>query len=83
MIPFKGKLFDFVSKQVQVLDHMPVMTEFGSGYNVKLVKVRYLIVNIVSPYNIIIGRPDFNSLKYALSTMYLTMKYPLSSGELV
>lgn len=60
---------------------MPIVTVFGSGHKAKSVKVRYLIVNVTSPYNIIIGRPAFNALEAELSTMYLTMKYPLSNEE--
>lgn len=60
-----------------MLGHMPVLTLFGSGDNAKSLKVRYFIMNVASPYNIIIGKLDFNSLEVALSTLYLTMKYPL------
>lgn len=80
MLPFKGTLIGFVGEQVQVLGHMLVLIVFGSGNNAKSVKVRYLIVNISSSYNIIIGRPSFNTLEAALSKMYLKMKYPLCVG---
>lgn len=82
MLPFKGTLVVFAGKHIQVLDHMPVMTMFGSRLNAKSVKVRYLIVNMAYPYNIFIRRPAFNALKYALSMIYLTMKYLLSSREI-
>lgn len=57
------------------------MTVFGSGDNAKGIKVRYLILKASSPYNIIIGRPTFNIMEVALSTIYLTMKYPLDDGR--
>lgn len=57
------------------------MTAFGSGRSTKGIKVRYLIVNASSPYNIIIGRSAFNALEASLSTIYLTMKYSLEGGE--
>lgn len=66
---------------MQVLRHLPVITTFGSGDNTKSFKVRYLIINASSPYNIIIGIPSFNALEVALSTLYLTLKYPLEDGH--
>lgn len=65
----------------KVLGHMPIATMFRSGHNSKSVKVRYLIVNAAYLYNIIIVRTTFNALKATVSILYLTMKYPLSSGE--
>lgn len=80
LLPFKGTLVGFSGEQVQVMGHVPIITIFGSGSNARSIKVRYLIVNTLSPYNIIIGRPAFNALEAMLSTLYLTMKYPLK-GE--
>jgi hypothetical protein len=39
---------------------------------------------IFFPYNIIIGQPTFNVLGVALwlSTLYLSMKYPLSNDDI-
>lgn len=58
------------------------MTVFGSGDNVKGMKMRYLIVNASSPYNIIIERPVFNTLEATLSIIYLAMKYPLEDRQI-
>lgn len=38
-------------------------------------------MNASLPYNIIIGRTTFNALEAVLSTIYLTMKYPLEGGH--
>lgn len=55
-LPFKGTLVDFSREQVQVLGHLPTMTIFRNGSNAKGIRVIYLIVNVSSPYNIIIER---------------------------
>ena len=80
LFPFSGTLIGFSGKQVQVLGYLPVLTTFGNEENAKGVRVRYLVVNASSPYNIIIGRPSFNALEAVLSTLYLKMKYPLGNG---
>ena len=80
MLPFKGTLVEFAGELVYVLGHLSILTLFRSGDNAKSIKVRHLIVNAVSPYNIIISKLTFNSLEASLSTLHLTMKYPLHDG---
>lgn len=81
LLPFKGTLVGFSGEHVQVLGHLSIMATFGSRDHVKNIQVRYLIINATSPYNIIIGRPLFNALKAALSTLYLKLKYPLEDDQ--
>lgn len=76
MRPFIRTLVGFAGEHVKVLEHIPMVIMFKSGDNAKSVKVRYLIVNALSPYNIIIRRPYFNAFETVLSILYLTM-YPL------
>lgn len=64
-----------------MLGHLSIEKTFGSRDHAKSIQVRCLIVNDVSPYNIIIGSPSFNALEAVLSTIYLTLKYPLEEGR--
>lgn len=57
------------------------MTIFGNGENSKSVLVRYLIIKVTHPYNVIMGRPSVNDLKELLSTLYFTHKYLLQDGR--
>lgn len=66
---------------MKVMGHFPVITTFGNGENAKSVLVRYLFIDVASPYNVIVGRPSFNALEAVLSTMCLTLKYPLKDGR--
>ncbi|GAU24176.1 hypothetical protein TSUD_84110 [Trifolium subterraneum] len=55
----------------------------GMLENAKTIKVRYLVVKTAfTSYNIIIGRPTFNTLGAVMSTLYLSMKYPLDDGRI-
>lgn len=54
---------------------------FRLNKNVKMIKVRYLVIDASSSYNIIIGRYAFNLLGVAICTLYLCMKYFLSKGR--
>ncbi|MCI35852.1 hypothetical protein A2U01_0057073, partial [Trifolium medium] len=45
-----------------------------------MIKVRYLVVDSWSVYNVVIGRPTVADLGAVISTLHLTMKYPLGDG---
>ncbi|GAU24562.1 hypothetical protein TSUD_149030 [Trifolium subterraneum] len=79
--PYHGTLVGFTDDQAEVMGHITLLTTFGDHQNAKTVKVRYLVVKTpFASYNIIIGRPAFNTLGAAMSTLYLYIKYPLDNG---
>ncbi|MCI05036.1 hypothetical protein A2U01_0026085, partial [Trifolium medium] len=79
--PYQGTLVGFSREQVEVMGHITLLTTFGEDDHAKTVKVRYLVIKTpFTSYNIIIGRPTVNALRAAMSTLYLSMKYPLDNG---
>ncbi|GAU16859.1 hypothetical protein TSUD_368080 [Trifolium subterraneum] len=81
--PYFGMLVGFVGEQVDVMGHITLYTTFGEEENAKTIKVRYLMVKTpFTSYNIIIGRPTFNILGAVMSTLYLSIKYPLNNGKI-
>lgn len=82
LLPFTSSLVGFSGEPTHVLGHLPMITTFGNGESEKSVLVKYLIVNATSPFNIIIGKSSFNALEATLSTLYLTLKYPLKDGRI-
>ncbi|GAU50294.1 hypothetical protein TSUD_137480 [Trifolium subterraneum] len=80
--PYSGTLVGFVGEQVDVMGHITIYTTFSEDENAKTIKVRYLVVKtLFTSYNIIIGRPAFNALGAVMSTLYLSIKYPLNNGK--
>ncbi|GAU51914.1 hypothetical protein TSUD_416970, partial [Trifolium subterraneum] len=80
--PYSGMLVGFAGEQVDVMGHIMLYTTFGEDENAKTIKVRYLVVKtLFTFYNIIIGRPAFNALGAVMSTLYLSIKYPLNNGK--
>jgi hypothetical protein len=79
--PYHGTLVGFTGDQAEVMGYVTLLTTFGIKENAKTIKVRYIVVRTpYASYNIIIGRPAFNALGAAMSTLYLAMKYPLDNG---
>lgn len=66
---------------MEVRVYITFLTTFGRGGSAKDIKVRYLVVNTFSSYNIIIDKPTLNSFEIVLSTLYLTIKYPMYNGR--
>ncbi|GAU44770.1 hypothetical protein TSUD_138820 [Trifolium subterraneum] len=80
--PYSDTLVEFAGEQVDVMGHITLYTTFDEDENAKTIKVRYLVVKtLFTSYNIIIGRPTFNSLGAVMSTLYLSIKYPLNNGK--
>ncbi|XP_024630277.1 uncharacterized protein [Medicago truncatula] len=79
--PFKGTPSGFTGEKVHVRGYITLKTIFGSGDQQKSIKIRYLVINSPSSYNVIIGRPSINLLDAFVSTKHLLMKYPLDDGR--
>jgi len=63
-----------------VKGYISLNTTFRVGVNANIFIIRFFVVSAPSSYNIIIGCQAFNLLYAILSTLYLTMKYPLEGG---
>lgn len=73
LLPFKGFLVGFLGETSHVLGYLPMITTFDNGESAKSVLIEYLTVKVISPYNIIIGKPSFNALEAALFTLCNTL----------
>lgn len=58
---FKRALVSLLGKQVQVMGYVTIKTTFGFNESATTIKVKYMVINSPSPYNIIIGRQTFNT----------------------
>lgn len=52
--------------------YVTLKTTYREGADVETIDFNYLIIDIISPYNIILGRTTINSLDAVISTRYLT-----------
>lgn len=50
---------------------------YGEGANAKAIDIAYLIMDTLSPYNIILRIPPINELRAFISTLNLVLKYLL------
>lgn len=74
---FRDSLVGISYEHVQVKGHITLETMLILNENAMIVNVIYLIVDTSLPNNIIMGSPSLNLLGAILSTLHLSMKYPL------
>ncbi|XP_057457841.1 uncharacterized protein LOC130748624 [Lotus japonicus] len=78
---YTGTLVGFSREQVWVHGYLDMDTIFGIDDNAKVLRVRYLVLQVVASYNIIIGQIMLNLLCAVISTAPLAVKYPLNNDK--
>ncbi|XP_068474690.1 uncharacterized protein [Phaseolus vulgaris] len=81
--PYGGCLYDFAGDQVEVREYIELRTTFTNGATWRTEKIRYLIVNAPSAYNILLGRPTLNKIGVVPSTRHMKVKLPSMEGVVV
>ncbi|XP_057452678.1 uncharacterized protein LOC130744520 [Lotus japonicus] len=80
--PYTRHLVGFSGKQVRVRGYVQLDTIFGIGEDAELLRIIYLVLQVVATYNVIIGRGTLNRLQAVISTAHLAVKYPLICGRI-
>ncbi|KAF5472227.1 hypothetical protein F2P56_008964 [Juglans regia] len=75
-MPLKG----FMGDVVQPMRAITISVLAGKAPKIAAIMSDFLVVNALSSYNSILGRPTLNSLRAVTSTYYLKMKFSTNSG---
>ena len=62
---------------------MELRTNFSNGTSSRTISIRYLVVNTISAYNMLLGRPSLNRLGVVASTRHMKMKLPSLEGGVI
>ncbi|RDX86453.1 hypothetical protein CR513_32209, partial [Mucuna pruriens] len=68
-------LIGFAGEHVEIRGAIDLRTTFGAGLDVKIVLLRFTVINAQASYNIILGQPTLNQLLAIVSTLHLCTKY--------
>ena len=63
--------------------YIELYTTFGKGKASKTIKIRYLMIDVNTFYNILLGWLSINKLREIVSILHLAMKFPLASGDIL
>jgi len=56
---------------------------FSDGTSSRTISIGYLVVNVLSAYNILLGRPSLNRLGAVALTRHMKMKLPSLEGGVI
>ena len=76
-------LYGFTGDQVEVRGYIELRTTFTNGTVARIEKIKYLVVNAQSAYNILLGRPTLNRLGAVPSTRHMKLKLPSMEGVVI
>jgi len=71
----------FAGDQVEVRGYINLRTTFSDEEAARTIVVRYIVINIPSAYNLLLGRPSINRLGVVASTKHIKMKLPSLEGK--
>jgi len=83
MVPYDESIYGFSGEQVSTRGYIDLHTVFREGTQTKTIPIRFLIVEVPTSYNILLGRPSLNTLGAVVSTPHLAMKFPSPSGDIL
>jgi len=81
--PYEGCLVGFTSNQVEVQGYADLQTTFSDKHTSMTILVRYMVVNALSSYNMLLGRPSLNRLKAIPSSYHMKVKLPSPKGKVI
>jgi len=82
MMPYDDHVVRFSGDRVGTKGYIELYT-FGEGKNTKTIKIQYLVINVNTSYNILLGQPSINRLMAIVSTPHLTMNFPSKTGDIL
>ncbi|XP_016192124.1 uncharacterized protein LOC107633005 [Arachis ipaensis] len=73
-------LFGLGDAPIKPLGFIPLYTTFGKGLRSKTLNINFIVVDVSSTYNALIGRATLNRLGAVVSTPHLCIKFPTKDG---
>ena len=83
MMPYDDHVVSFSRERVGTKGYIELYTTFGLNKASKTFKIRYLVIDANTSYNILLGRSSLNKLGAIISTPHLAMKFPSLSGDIL
>ncbi|XP_014522255.1 uncharacterized protein LOC106778781 [Vigna radiata var. radiata] len=82
IMPFNEQILGFARKRVDTRGYVDLKVCLGAEVGAKELRVRFLLVEAETSYNVLLGRPCLNAFGAIVSTPHLTMKYLADDGTI-
>jgi len=83
MIPYDEPIYGFSGEKVSTCGYIDLHTVFRDGTQTKTIPIRFLVVDVPTSYNVLLGQPSLNTLGVVVSMPHLAMKFPSPSGDIL
>ncbi|XP_016167927.1 uncharacterized protein LOC107610382 [Arachis ipaensis] len=77
---YPDTLYGLADTPIKPLGFIPLHTTFGKGAKSKTLSIDFIVIDVGSAYNALIGRTTLNRLRAVVSTLHLCMKFLTSEG---
>jgi len=77
MMSYDDLVVGFSGERVGSRGYIELYTTFGKGNSNKTIKIRYLVIDANTLYNILLGPPSINRLRAIILIPHLEMKFLL------
>ncbi|XP_065003886.1 uncharacterized protein LOC135636193 [Musa acuminata AAA Group] len=80
LIPISSALTGFTGDSISPLGTTTLPVTIGEEPRTRTIMTTFMVVNLPSAYNVILGRPTLNKLKVVVSTYHRAIKFPTLAG---
>ncbi|XP_015955561.1 uncharacterized protein LOC107479958 [Arachis duranensis] len=77
---YSDNLFGLGDAPIRPLGYLSLHTTYGKRTRSRTLSIEYIVVDVSSAYNTLIGRTTLNQLTVVVSTPHLCMKFPTPEG---
>ena len=82
IVPYNEQIVSFSGERVDTRGYLDLRTSISSRKDGREVRVRFLLVEANTSYNVLLGRPCLNAFGAIVSTLHLAMKFPSDKGTI-
>jgi len=82
IVPYNEQIVGFSGERVDTRGYLDLCTRIGSRRDGREVRLRILLVEANTSYNVLLGRPCLNAFGAIISTLHLAMKFLPDKGTI-
>jgi len=83
MMPYNDYVVGYSGERVGTKGYIELYTTFGLEEACKTFRIRYLVIDANTSYNILLGQSSLNKLRAIVSNPHLAMKFPSLSVDIL
>jgi len=83
MVPYDEPIYCFFGEKVSTRRYIDLHIVFHDDTQTKTIPICFLVVDVPTSYNVLLGRPSLNVIGVVVSMPHLSMKFPSPSSDIL